>query len=286
VPSDHRARCADPAEQADAVFVHRYASRSEEGHAASATVTHPYAALAFCTAGRIHTEQRGRFSLERGDALLVPAGMPHRTSRVEQREAWSVGFAAASFAARDAEALLAPFERVRAGASAVVRVPAERHAFLESLFAELSEASRGARHAGPVQRSLLTLIVHEIARAAQWSAPPGGPAPAGVVAASLAVIERRCLSALTLGQVAAAVGRSPAYVTTALRRETGRSAIAWITAGRMAEARRLLLHSHEPVETIAGRVGYADTTHFIRTFRREHGATPAAWRTSQRGRAA
>ena len=28
------------------------------------------------------------------------------------------------------------------------------------------------------------------------------------------------------------------------------------------------------------RVGYADATHFIRMFRREHGATPTVWRAS------
>ena len=32
----------------------------------------------------------------------------------------------------------------------------------------------------------------------------------------------------------------------------------------------------------ASFVGYADVTHFIRTFRRANGATPAAWRTASR----
>ncbi len=33
---------------------------------------------------------------------------------------------------------------------------------------------------------------------------------------------------------------------------------------------------------VAERVGYADPTHFIRLFRRHHGATPAAWRQRER----
>ncbi|MCI4371871.1 MAG: helix-turn-helix domain-containing protein, partial [Thermoplasmata archaeon] len=41
-----------------------------------------------------------------------------------------------------------------------------------------------------------------------------------------------------------------------------------------------LLHSDERVDIIAERVGYADATHFIRMFRRAHGATPAAWRAA------
>jgi AraC-like DNA-binding protein len=86
--------------------------------------------------------------------------------------------------------------------------------------------------------------------------------------------------------VARAVGRSPAHVTTALTRATGKSAGAWIIAGRMAEARRRLLHSDEPIDAIADRVGYADATHFIRLFRRSHGATPASWRARHRRPAA
>jgi AraC-like DNA-binding protein len=97
----------------------------------------------------------------------------------------------------------------------------------------------------------------------------------------LRFIERNCLRRITPRDVAAAVKRSPAHLTTALRQATGRSTGGWIIAGRMAEARRLLLHSDERIDIIAERVGYADPTHFIRMFRREHGATPAAWRTTQ-----
>jgi AraC-like DNA-binding protein len=49
----------------------------------------------------------------------------------------------------------------------------------------------------------------------------------------------------------------------------------------MAEARRRLLHSDERIDIVAERIGYADVTHFIRMFRREHGVTPAAWRAAQ-----
>jgi AraC-like DNA-binding protein len=57
--------------------------------------------------------------------------------------------------------------------------------------------------------------------------------------------------------------------------------VEWIIAGRMAEARHLLLHSDQMVDVVAERVGYADPTHFIRMFHRTHGATPAAWRSAK-----
>ncbi len=262
------------------------ASRHVYGHGAPthAAVTHGYAALGFYTGGGARVELNGEWNLVAGDALLIPAGEPHRMLELRGPEFWGLAFCVPCVAAEGLSTLLEPFERVRDGGSAVVRIPEARHAYLASLFAELEavgqEASGGVSPAlDTVQRSLLTLILAEIDRASRAS--PRAAGSSSVVADALRFIERNCLGPLSLNDVAAAVGRSPAHVTTALTRATGRSAVQWIVSGRLAEARRLLLHSDEMVDVIAERVGYADATHFIRMFRREHGATPAAWRAAQ-----
>jgi AraC-like DNA-binding protein len=248
---------------------------------------HDYAVLSFFTSGSATFEQGQRWQLGAGDVVLVPAGTPHRV--VEERAAvrWSLGFCVPCFAG-ELGPLLEPFERVRAGGAAVVAISAERRGRLEGLFGDLAEATERRDRAGAlVQRSLLSLVLDELGRADPLAGPALPKAPEGdVVAASLRFIERHCLSPLSLGDVAAAVQRSPAHLTTLLRRATGRSALQWIIAGRMAEARRRLVSSDEPVELIAERVGYADATHFIRLFRRAHGTTPVAWRAGQRTRRA
>lgn len=248
---------------------------------ARAPGTHSYAAIAFYTGGRLTLELNQTWNVREGDVLLVPAGHPHRMLESQGIEQWKLAFFAPCVAADGDSSLLEPFERVRRGAAPIVRIPAERHSYLASLFQEVERALRDPPSANAtlsaVQRSLFTLILAEVERA-------GGVARAAgrsVVADALRFIERNCLGPLTLEDVAAAVRRSPAYVTTALTRATGRSAVQWIIAGRMAEARRLLLCSDEMVEVVAERVGYADATHFIRMFRREHGATPTAWRAAQ-----
>lgn len=245
-------------------------------------MTHEHAVVAYYVGGSSCVEQNGRWTLGPGDALLVPAGTPHRVVDLEHAELWGVGFCVPCFAADDPASLLEPFERVRAGASAVVHIPEQRRPFLLRLFEELRDHTSKQNSSAAVDRSLLTLILNEVSQAASW--PEDGATNAGVVGESLKVIERRCLGPLTLADVARAVHRSPAYVTTALRRATGKSAVEWIIAGRMAEARRHLLHSDERVDIIAERVGYADPTHFIRIFRREHGQTPAAWRAERRSK--
>jgi AraC family transcriptional regulator, transcriptional activator of pobA len=56
----------------------------------------------------------------------------------------------------------------------------------------------------------------------------------------------------------------------------------WITERRMAQARRLLVESDLTVEEIGRTVGYADPAYFVRSFRRNHGATPLRWRRAGR----
>ena len=63
---------------------------------------------------------------------------------------------------------------------------------------------------------------------------PIGVMRPSIVADALAFIEQHCLEAITLEQIATAVSRSPSCVTSVLTRSTGKSAGAWITAGRMS----------------------------------------------------
>lgn len=215
--------------------------------------------------------------------LLVPAGELHRTIGSQGAAAWGIGLCAACFAPSELAPLLDPFERARAGASAVVSIPGGRQEHLARLCAELrDETSNDRGHAALVQRSLLALILAEVARAS--ASTPSHDLHPSVVGDALRFIERNCLRSISLREVAAALGKSPAYVTTALKKATGKGAVEWIIAGRLAEARNRLLHGDERIDIIAERVGYADSTHFIRLFRRAHGTTPAAWRAANRAK--
>lgn len=193
-------------------------------------------------------------------------------------------FCVPCYAGQGAARLLELFERVRDGAAPVAPVPSSRRGYLDGLFKELeavgSPVADRSNLLSAVEHSLLTLILAEVAKGAA-SPAPRRPTRSSVVVETLRFIERNCLRRLSLREVAAAVGRRPTYVTAAVAKATGRSVGQWVVTGRMAEARRLLLHSDEMIDVIAERVGYADARHFIRMFRREHGITPAAWRTAR-----
>lgn len=255
------------------ITVARHHQHRPQPHARAAT--HTYAVLSFFTGGQTRMDLNGEWTVREGDVLLIPPGAPHRMLEQRKPEFWSLSFCVPCVVAEGTATFLELFERVRAGAAAVVQIPKARRAHLDGLFRELQGQPE---REDLVRQSLLTLILVEVQRAAAGAAPG---TTRGVVVDALRFIERNCLRPLTLKDVAKAVRRSPAYVTTALKQSTGRSAVQWIVSGRMAEARRLLLHSDERVDVVAERVGYADATHFIRMFRREHGMTPATWRTLQ-----
>jgi AraC family transcriptional activator of pobA len=78
------------------------------------------------------------------------------------------------------------------------------------------------------------------------------------------------------------VGLSGGHLTTTVARKTGRTVQQWITERRLAEARRLLAGTDLTVQALAARTGYRDPSYFVRTFKREHGVTPADWRRAGR----
>ncbi len=97
-------------------------------------------------------------------------------------------------------------------------------------------------------------------------------------------IEDHYREPISLRDVAQEVGYSPAYLTTLVQKQTGRTVNQWIIEYRMVEARLLLLKTNYPIHKIAATIGYQSTEHFIRQFRQFHDASPKCWRDSHRSK--
>lgn len=96
------------------------------------------------------------------------------------------------------------------------------------------------------------------------------------------LIEARLHGTLTLDDLAGAARLSPYHFSRAFRATTGLAPYAYVTARRMDRARRLLSAGGRTVEQVTAAVGFANTSHFRRTFRRHHGVAPAALREELR----
>ena len=78
------------------------------------------------------------------------------------------------------------------------------------------------------------------------------------------------------------IGLSPARMGVHCQQLRGCSAGDLLDRLRLELAERLLRDTTMPVATVAGCVGYRDTSAFIRHFRRTHGCTAEVWRRQQR----
>jgi AraC-like DNA-binding protein len=146
---------------------------------------------------------------------------------------------------------------------------------LSTISHELKERAHGYRE---IVRAELKALLIRTARLMRRRAPAQPEPVSPLLGEVFDVIEARFADRVSLTDVARAVGRSPAHLTTVVREQTGMTVQQWIIERRMAEARQRLMVSDENVNVLAERVGYRDPTLFIRHFKRAHGVTPRRWR--------
>ncbi len=233
--------------------------------------------LWFLQRGWLDFDAGERVRIKAGSVILVPAGVPHRSYGGSDLAVWIVGFCGSCQGLDESMPVMEPFSRVRQGGLPMVEIPQARRAWIEHLCQELQHARPGA--IDPVV-PLLSLLLHEVATVEILS--PAVRADDSLVSQALLFIQRNAFESISLRDVAQAVHRSQAHVATTVRTETGHTVGDWINAQRAAEAVRWLSHTDASISEVARRVGWKDTTHFIRMFKRAHGITPAAWRRENR----
>ena len=102
-----------------------------------------------------------------------------------------------------------------------------------------------------------------------------------IVGAALNALHKSPAQPWTLDELARTAGTSRSVLAERFQHLVGISPMQYLTQWRMLLAANLLRRSTAPLISIAEDVGYQTDTAFIRAFRREFGAPPAAWRRSQ-----
>jgi AraC family transcriptional regulator len=90
-------------------------------------------------------------------------------------------------------------------------------------------------------------------------------------------LERDFRDTVTLTALAESVSIHPTHLSRAFRQHYGITVGEFLRDLRVSYARRRLA-SHAPLQEIALDAGFADQSHFTRTFRRATGVTPAHFR--------
>lgn len=95
------------------------------------------------------------------------------------------------------------------------------------------------------------------------------------------LVERRFSQWHGVAEYASRLGCSARSLTRATMEGAGINAKRFVTGRINLEAKRLLAHTELPIAVIAERIGFAESTHFVKVFKREAGCTPGEFRRRQ-----
>jgi len=95
-------------------------------------------------------------------------------------------------------------------------------------------------------------------------------------------LEANMTQDISLDEMAKLVGLSQSQFARSFKISTGMPPYKWALDARIKRAQELLLLGKESIAFIAFQTGFADQSHFTKTFRRATGATPKDWQRSRR----
>ena len=113
--------------------------------------------------------------------------------------------------------------------------------------------------------------------------PTLGKATQQIVRQAMAFIHTRYTESLGREDIASHIGISADYLTDCFRQELGITPMIYLRRYRIRQARELLETTDLSIMQVALEVGFLESAHFTRTFQREVGVTPRAYRTEKRG---
>lgn len=102
-----------------------------------------------------------------------------------------------------------------------------------------------------------------------------------IVSEAKRYIREHFCETITLQTVAEHVHVSPAWLSKLFKKETNKNFLEYVTDARLDKAKELLQDLNLKVYHISSQVGYQDTIHFSRLFKRKFGLTPQEFRNSR-----
>lgn len=97
-----------------------------------------------------------------------------------------------------------------------------------------------------------------------------------------AAIVEKISEPISVSALSSVVGLSRSYFSHAFRRSVGRTPHAHVVRLRLQRAMTLMADTDAALTEVALAAGFADQSHFSRSFRRVTGVTPADWRKAHK----
>ncbi|GGK66719.1 helix-turn-helix domain-containing protein [Sphaerisporangium melleum] len=165
------------------------------------------------------------------------------------------------------------------------QITAEDAPALRQALDHLAHEYGTTRVPAPTRSAILQRLLAVLLLRLTHSAAPAGTPPAEhteTFQRFRAAVETNFTWARDVGHYARVLGYSPRTLTRAALAAAGVGAKEFIDRRVVLEAKRLLAHGDEPVGSIGARLGFLDTSNFVKYFDQRTGTTPAAFRSRYR----
>jgi AraC family transcriptional regulator, transcriptional activator of pobA len=156
---------------------------------------------------------------------------------------------------------------------------------LAALAAETRSTGGGAWHYLSAHLTIVLVLMWRIA-AREPSHTLAGPPREPRLQRFRHLVEARFREHWTIGRYAAELSLTADRLHDLCLRHLGRTPLALLHQRLVHEACLLLSGSAQPIERLAGDLGFASASHFSRFFKRHLGLGPKAWREQSRAKAA
>jgi len=143
---------------------------------------------------------------------------------------------------------------------------------------ELRAARADSEHALRADTYRLLVAVQRLAAPAVAAHRPRRPCARPLFQRFEDCLEERFARHHRVAEYAAMLGVSERHLNACVREASGTTARESIRLRQFLEAKRLLVHTRLPVGQVAEQLGFAESSYFIRFFKRHAGATPLAFR--------
>lgn len=143
--------------------------------------------------------------------------------------------------------------------------------------------ARGVRGSNPAASAADAALLELVCWLAEQTTHATASRGERAVERAAELLRERAAHPWRAGELARAVGLSPAYLARSFRRRFGHTLARFQLLQRIGAAQALLACTALPVAEVGRRVGLPDPHHFNKLFRRVAGQPPSAFRAEHRG---
>lgn len=234
---------------------------------------YPYYHWLYTLEGKGGLEMRGeRFLLTSGQGVLLTPFTPHSYFPASDR--WVTMYI--TFGGAAAESIL---DSLGMNTSAIYSIASEGGSFVSNMEEMIHKADWDADFSGMESSTALYRFLMLLRNYGKRDAQPSLSEYYDKLRPVVRWMEEHCSSNVGLAEMVEQANMSVSYFNELFREAFGMSPYSYLIQLRLRQAKQIMImHPDKTIKEVSAQAGFNDVSHFVATFRKKEGITPAKYR--------